>query len=537
MKELARVVFLLAAALPAVLGQLPESHCTPPPRDDGPSLPAKILPGQGRVHFPITTSSEAAQAFFDQGVAQMHSFWTWESERSFRQAAALDPESPMPWFGVAMVAAGDFRPRFQLETYLDAQLPNKQWPARSVAAALKARQLASVPGKATELEKMYIDAVSARRDASLDSPEEAYTEKLRALLRRYPNEVEARAYLALHLMRGYVLPEKTPRSSTMEAVAILRQLINDAPGHPGVHHYVIHGFEGSTFAREAFPSCEKYVELAPNIPHAQHMPGHIYSQTGRWRDAVNAFEAAAANERYWLKEDATGSTGHHGHNVHYLATAYSFLGEYDKAMNAARELLGYQESPKEVSTVDGPRIAYRQGWFAMLRSIVQAERWQDLAQLPVYDRPRQQAWRHWAQGAAAAMKGDAGTARAEMRDFEASVEALKAVIHRVPEELTVAGMELEGHIGIASGATDAGLARLQAAATRERHMIYAEPPLYPRPVSEALGRVALRLGRPDTAERAFRTALEQYEESVPARRGLDEALKRQSKAPVTSAAR
>ena len=536
MKHSRRFVVLAVATGAACFGQLPEGHCSPAPRDDGPPLPAKILPGQGKINFPITTNSEAAQAFFNQGVAQMHSFWTWESERSFRQAAALDPDAPMPWWGIAMVAAGDYRPRFQLETYLDAQQPNKSWPKRVVAAAERAKALAAVPGKATELEKMYINAVLARRDASIDTPEEAYTEKLRALLKVYPNEVEARAYLALHLMRGYVLPEKTPRSTTMEAVAILKQLMKDAPDHPGVHHYVIHGWEGSRFVKEAFLSCERYVELSPNIPHAEHMPGHIYSQTGRWHDAVNAFEAAAANERYWLKEDMTAANGHHGHNVHYLAVAYSFQGQYDKAMGAARELLTFNESAKELATVDGPRIAWRQGWFAMMRSIVQSERWEDLPQLPVYDRPRQQAWRHWALGVSAAMKGDAAAARSELVEVDASVEALKTAIHRVPEELTVARMELDGQITIAAGEADAGIAKLQAAADRERHMIYAEPPLYPRPVNEVLGRLALKLGKPDVAERAFREALEQYEESVPAKRGLEEALRRSNKPTPSSAA-
>ena len=70
--------------------------------------------GMGTVHFPITTASPEAQKFFDQGVAQMHSFWAREAERSFLQAAALDPKAPMPWWGVAMVAAGDYRPGFQL---------------------------------------------------------------------------------------------------------------------------------------------------------------------------------------------------------------------------------------------------------------------------------------------------------------------------------------------------------------------------------------------------------------------------------------
>jgi len=86
--------------------------CVPPPSGVAPALPAKLMSGQGEVHFAITTSNPMAQKFFDQGVAQMHSFWATESERSFRQAAELDPDAPMPWWGVAMVAAGDYRPHW-----------------------------------------------------------------------------------------------------------------------------------------------------------------------------------------------------------------------------------------------------------------------------------------------------------------------------------------------------------------------------------------------------------------------------------------
>src|SRR5436305_5779577 len=94
----------------------PADNCAPPPSALTPTLPAKLLPGMGTVHLPITTTSPEAQQFFDQGVAQMHSFWAREAERSFLQAAALDPAAPMPHWGIAMVAAGDWRPRFQLDT-------------------------------------------------------------------------------------------------------------------------------------------------------------------------------------------------------------------------------------------------------------------------------------------------------------------------------------------------------------------------------------------------------------------------------------
>src|SRR5580658_595995 len=119
-----------------------KDQCAPEPGDAAPPLPAKILDGQGQVHFPITTASAEAQQYFDQGVAQMHSFWAREAERSFLQAAELDPSAPMPWWGVAMVAAGDWRPRFQIDT-LDAFFGKQVSPAtsRARAAATKAVEL------------------------------------------------------------------------------------------------------------------------------------------------------------------------------------------------------------------------------------------------------------------------------------------------------------------------------------------------------------------------------------------------------------
>src|SRR5947207_7998726 len=149
----------------------PKDMCAPPPGGTAPSLPAKILAGQGKINFPITTSSEKAQEFFNQGVAQMHSFWAIEAERSFLQAAALDPQAAMPYWGIAMVAAGDYRPRFQLSrdgvpANVKKQEGNARTPeggpGRAMAAAKKAVGLGAVAGKATDVEKLYIAAIRAR---------------------------------------------------------------------------------------------------------------------------------------------------------------------------------------------------------------------------------------------------------------------------------------------------------------------------------------------------------------------------------------
>src|SRR4051795_4072318 len=153
----------LLLALGAAGAQTKGDNCAPPPSALAPTLPAKLLPGMGTVHLPITTSNPEAQKFFDQGLAQMHSFWAREAERSFLQAAALDPAAPMPQWGVAMVAAGDWRPRFQIDTqtaFFGKSVPPAMSRAR--AAAKKALELSAVAGKATDLEKMYVAAIAAR---------------------------------------------------------------------------------------------------------------------------------------------------------------------------------------------------------------------------------------------------------------------------------------------------------------------------------------------------------------------------------------
>jgi tetratricopeptide (TPR) repeat protein len=512
-----KLAAILTLAL-AAFGQQPKApdNCTPPPSSLAPTLPAKLLPGMGTVHLAITTSSPEAQAFFDQGLAQMHSFWAREAERSFLQAAALDPAAPMPQWGVAMVAAGDWRPRFQIDT-LTAFFGKQVAPAmaRARTAARKAVELAAVPGKATDLEKLYVAAVAARRDPEAKDPEEAFVAKLRALLTAHPGEVEAQLDLALMIMRGFTLPDKKPVApGSTEAVAILRSLLPRVPEHPGLHHYIIHGFEGSTFAKDAWPSCEKYAQLVTNIPHALHMPGHIYSQTGRWTDAAKSFGDAAVDERKWMSADKLYGDGHHGHNVHYLATAYSFQGRYDDAIAAAKELLGFEENPAQRAAADGVGSARAQGWFAMLRTLVQFEKWDLILKgdaLPVFGRPRQDTWRHWARAIAYANTGNLMEAHNESADFEHALADYRARTKRPnPTELEVAKTEMLAHLELADGQADRGFSLFKRASNAERRLTYTEPPYYPRPVAEAWGHAAEKAKKKGLAERAYRIALEQY---------------------------
>src|SRR5437763_13989283 len=131
-----QLAWLFVFALAPAGAQQKGDNCTPPPSALAPTLPAKLLAGMGTVHLAITTANPEAQKFFDQGLAQMHSFWAREAERSFLQAAALDPAAPMPQWGVAMVAAGDWRPRFQID--LNEAVAGKQVPPATSRARVRA---------------------------------------------------------------------------------------------------------------------------------------------------------------------------------------------------------------------------------------------------------------------------------------------------------------------------------------------------------------------------------------------------------------
>jgi tetratricopeptide (TPR) repeat protein len=510
-----KTLILFGTAL-VLAGQTTPDACAPKPAEYAPQLPAKLMEGMGRIHFPITTRSTEAQAFFDQGVAQMHSFWFVEAERSFRQAAALDAEAPMPQWGIAMVAAGDFRPRFQLQDGDNRMIPNP----RAIEAAKRARELAAADGKATDLERMYIDSIHARRTKDDD----AFVASLRQLVAKYPTEVEARSYLALMIMKGFTLPDKKPRTpESMEAAAILRQLMKDAPDHAGVHHYVIHGFEGSEFAKDAWHSCERYAELVPNIPHALHMPGHIYSQTGRWSDAIRSFDSAATNERKYMAADSLYGSGHHGHNLHYLAASYAFSGDYDNAIAAARELLAIKENPREASAIDNIRTAQYQGFFSMLRTLVQFRKWDEIltnGMILEQRKPRAKAWYYWARAIAHVGKGDRAGAESEAAAFDRAMTEYKQAVKTSHPTLDVARAELDAQLALVAGDWSKARKLFRKAIDAERSLRYNEPPNYPRPAAEALGQAAMRRGDSRTAERAFRVALEQYPSDWHAESGL-----------------
>src|SRR5262245_50567131 len=176
---------------------------------ENPTLPAVLLEGMGHVDFPITTSSTSAQRFFNQGIAQLYAFWFREAERSFMQAAALDPNAAMAFWGIAVSAAGDALPSFQLP----GASSNERRVLDAINTAMRLRT------KSTVRERLYIEAEAARRKGDAKNPTFDYIQALRKLVASYPTDPNAKVMLALALESGYEPVTKVAKPGTFEAIA------------------------------------------------------------------------------------------------------------------------------------------------------------------------------------------------------------------------------------------------------------------------------------------------------------------------------
>lgn len=488
-----------------------------------PLLPARLLEGMGTTDMPVTTKSEEARKFFNQGVSQIHSFWFLESERSFLQAAALDPDMAMAYWGISVSAGGDYRPAFQL---LRDPLDGGRTPgssdstapteiARSVGGAalspaIRAREAIekamSLRDKVTPRERLYIEAEAARRNPQSKNKDADHIAGLRALVAAYPDDLEAKSILGLALLDGFESATRKPRTNTMEGLRLLEEVAAKDDNSFGAHHYLIHGWEGSTTPERAWHASKRYPELVPNIPHALHMPGHIYAQSDRIDDAIAAFTAAADNERSYLKADTLYPNGHHGHNVHFLIHALNLDGRYQDSMAQVAHLMNdFKETPRE-RRGSSQRVAWRQGYYALVKTLVRFERWSEILDgrtIPVYDRPEQNAWRLWARGLAFAATDRRAEAQAAHKEMGALLPRLDA--SRRP--LAIAHMELEATIAAARGDRKKSRYLFAKAADLEAGLLYTEPPSYPRPVVEGWGHAALKLRDFTSAEKAYREAI------------------------------
>jgi tetratricopeptide (TPR) repeat protein len=381
--------------------------------------------------------------------------------------------------------------------------------------------------KVTPRERLYIEAEWARRNPASKNPDADHIAGLKKLVAAYPDDEEAKSILGLALLDGFDSVTKEPRANTMEGLRLLTDVVEKNDNHFGAHHYLIHGWEGSRTPEKAWHASKRYPELVPNIPHALHMPGHIYAQSDRIDDAIAAFSAAAENELSYLDADVLYPNGHHGHNVHFLVHALNLDGRYNDSMTRIRHMMSFKETPRDRKG-SSQRTPYRQGYYALVKTLVRFERWDtilDGATIPVYDKPEQHAWRLWATGLAHAAKGRVNEARKAHEEMRAQLESITA--SRGP--LGIAETELDATIAARSGNTKKGWELFRKAADREAALLYTEPPSYPRPVVEGFANTAMALGDYAAAEAAYREALAREPGSGRAYFGLAAALAAQNK--------
>jgi peroxiredoxin len=278
--------------------------------------------GTGDVHFPITTPSTEARQFFDQAVGQLHGFWYYEAERSFRRVRALDPDCAMAGWGMAM-----------------ANIENGERAREFIAEAIAKKSAAS------ERERLYIDALAEYLKEGGEKKErrQSYIKALEKIVRRFPDDIEAKALLVELIWRS---KDDLPIVSHAAVDALLDDVLAANPMHPA-HHYRIHLWDQED-PSQALPSAARCGQAAPSIAHMWHMPGHIYSRLHRYADAAWQQEASArADHSYMIRDCVLPDQIHnYAHNNEWLIRNLVHLGRWRDALSLAKNMLELPRHPK-----------------------------------------------------------------------------------------------------------------------------------------------------------------------------------------------
>src|SRR5579863_401941 len=451
--------------------------------DSGPREKPWKMAGIGEAHFPITTKNPEVQKWFDQGNALLHSFWYYEAERSFRWCLKLEPDNAMAYWGLARAAEGNER------------------------GAEFVREAAKRKNNVSERERLYIEASEAELlpdplrdkdgDKNFEERYRRYKKVLETLCVKYPDDMEARALLALANMGD----------SRYGTELILREILARQPDHPGAHHYRIHNWDYNE-PEQALESCRRYTELVPGIGHAQHMPGHIYSIVGMWHEAAISMDAATRVEKRYMKESFTFpfNNWNYGHNLNYLGYIQEQLGMPRAAIFGARQLIDAPLDPKHNG--DEAYSAHSVGIRALARVLTKYERWDELLDpktIPWRDTFLDKINKAYFEARAYLGKGDLQKAGKSISEHA----ALKKELEKNKDEEEYYGIqaeELKGRYALARGETIEGLGLLAEAAKREFEMQshYADPPFYPQALYGSLGEAYLDAKSPVLAARRSR---------------------------------
>jgi len=331
--------------------------------NEGPRRAAVKIEGTGNVHFPITTASPEARAFFDQGIGQLHGYWDFEAERSFRQAASIDPDCAMTYWGMAM-----------------ANIKNVSRAKGFIEEAVKRREQAGAA------EKPWIDSLASflRAGGSSAEARKAFAGALKKITEAEPSNPEARAFYMRQIVQNS--GKGVPIDDYDAVNAIAEEIFKTRPDHPA-HHYVIHLWDNKK-AANALKSCEPCGPAAPAIAHMWHMPGHIYSKLRRYGEAAWYQEASArVDHAHTMKYQILPDQIHNfTHNNAWLAQSLYYLGRCDDAAALAMNMIELPRVPKfkkkgEDTSYDPAKSSWLRGRERLRETLILHEQWSRLITL------------------------------------------------------------------------------------------------------------------------------------------------------------
>lgn len=490
---------------------------------------ARLYDGLDVFGRPISTSSREAQRWFDQGLTLAFGFNHAEAARAFREAAAHDPQSPMPWWGLAYVQGMNIN---------DHEVTEDRWRTAAAAVAEARERL----DNATPLERALVEAVARR--AAWPAPseqrpyDEAYADAMQRVYERFPDDPDVAVLYAESLMNlqpwDYWTSAGEPKGRIEEAIAALEHAMEIDPDHPGATHFYIHAVEASQDPDRALAAADSLAVRVPGAGHLVHMPSHIYLRVGDYARAADANVRAVAADRrlfsespqpelYWL---------YYLHNLHFLAYSSMMEGRYEPAIQAARDIEA--DLPEQVVR---DFAGIMEGLMPTTYHVmVRFGKWEDILQEP---EPRgdhrlvSRAVHHYARGVALSALGRTDEARREIELFERAVELVPEdwyiMNNQMHQVLPIARGMLAGELLFREGRRDEAFAELRKAIEAEDELIYDEPPGWMMHVRHALGALLMSAGRFEQAEEVYREDLRRHRDNGWSLVGLHKSLEAQGR--------
>ena len=470
----------------------------------------------GAVDFPVSCVP-GARAEFIRGVALLHSFFYEEARRIFTDVAEKDPTCAMAQWGIAMTW---WHPIWTPPTPDDM---NAGKAAAGKAMAMKA---------GTDRERRFITALNTYYNTP-DSPTAgevgqschgpvgppdrviAYEKAMRKLYDRYPEDFETQAFYALAVLSvGYATPTDTSLAKQLQAAAILEKLWKKAPNHPGVVHYLIHSYDYPALAERGLPAARAYGLIAPWVPHALHMPSHIFTRLGMWEESVAANRSAAEAARaYAAMRHRDASEAEELHDLDYMAYSYLQEGQDAKAKEIVDFAATVRKTNPELEFIAAYALAAIPSRYALERNA-----WSDAAALRVPALPHWssfpflEALFEYSHALGRAHTGDLVGARKAMDRMRQLRDATAdPKFDYFKRQLDLQMQAASAWVAYGDGMKEDAVDLLRRTADAED--ILGKHPVSPGalvPAREQLGDLLLKLERPKEAQREFEAALKIY---------------------------